>query len=145
LKELQEKKYPFPHSDSSGMLDDLLEKVIIELRPSNCLEEVDKINDLKYCQYHRVVNHPLETCITLKEHIIQLAQDGTIILELDEVDDNNDTKIWCEHCDLAPSMIEELVTTQFGSFELIMLSLMVPTTLVEAEYVPGIPDEDNEG
>jgi len=30
LKELQEKKYPFPNSDLSGMLDDLLEKGVIE-------------------------------------------------------------------------------------------------------------------
>jgi len=29
LKELQEKKYPFPHSNLTGMLDDLLEKGII--------------------------------------------------------------------------------------------------------------------
>jgi len=29
VKELQEKKYPFPDSDLPGMLDDLLEKVVI--------------------------------------------------------------------------------------------------------------------
>ena len=33
LKELQDKKYPFPDSDLSRMLDDLLEKGIIELPP----------------------------------------------------------------------------------------------------------------
>jgi len=31
LKELQDKKYPFPYSDLSGMLDGLLENRIIEL------------------------------------------------------------------------------------------------------------------
>jgi len=31
LKELQEKKYPFPDLDLPGMLDDLLEKGFIQL------------------------------------------------------------------------------------------------------------------
>jgi len=31
LKELQEKKCPFPNLDFSGMLDDLLEKWVIQL------------------------------------------------------------------------------------------------------------------
>jgi len=61
-----------------------------------------------------------------------LAQDGMIILDLNEVAETNHTIIWCEHCSWAPSIREELVTIQFGIFELIMLSLMVPATLVEA-------------
>jgi len=55
-----------------------------------------------------------------------------IILDLNEVAETNHTIIWCEHCSWAPSIREELVTIQFGIFELIMLSLMVPATLVEA-------------
>jgi len=80
LTEFQEKKYPFPDSDLSGMLDDLLEKGIIELPPSKRPEESGRTNDPKYCQYHRAVSHPLEKRITLKEPIMQLAKDGTIIL-----------------------------------------------------------------
>ena len=107
LKELQERKYPFPDSDLSGMLDDLLEKGIIELPPSKRPKEVGKENDPKYCWYHRVISHPLERCITLKEHIMQLAPDGTIILDLDEATETNHTIILCEHYDLAPMMKEE--------------------------------------
>ena len=59
LKELQEKKYPFPDLDLSGMLDDLLKKGIIELPPSKRPEESGRTNDPKYCRYHRVVSHPL--------------------------------------------------------------------------------------
>ena len=84
LKELQEKKYPFLNSDLLGILDDLLEKGIIELPPSKHLEEAGKTNDPKYCRYHRVISHPLEKCITLKGPIMQLVKDGTIILDLDE-------------------------------------------------------------
>ena len=70
LKELQEKKYPFPDSDLSGMLDDLLENEIIELLVLKRPEEDERTTDPKYCHYHRVISHSLEKCITLKEHIV---------------------------------------------------------------------------
>ena len=73
-----------------------------------------------------------------------MAKDGTIILDLDEATKTNRTTIWCEHCHLAPSLIKELVTVQFGSLELVVLPVMVPTTLMEAEPVPNIPNEDDE-
>ena len=66
------------------MLDDLLEKGIIELSPSKRPEESGRTNDPKYCRYHQVVSHPLKKCITLKQRIMQLAKDGTIILDVDE-------------------------------------------------------------
>ena len=84
LKELQEKKYPFPDSDLSGMLDDLLEKGVIELPEPKRTEEVGRTADPKYCRYHRIVSHPLEKCVTLKERIMRLAEEGRIILDLDE-------------------------------------------------------------
>ena len=74
LKELQEKKYPFPNSNLPGMLDDLPEKGIIELPPSKCREKSGRTNNPKYCRYHRVVSHPSEKCITLKERIMQLLK-----------------------------------------------------------------------
>jgi len=46
---------------------------------------------------------------------------------------------------LAPSLIEESVTIQFGSLEPVVLPVTVPTTLMEAEPVPDILNEDNEG
>jgi len=84
LKELQEKKYPFPDSDLLGMLDDLLEKGVIELPESKRPEEVGRTVDPKYCRYHRIVSHPLEKCVTFKERIMRLAEEGRIILDLDE-------------------------------------------------------------
>ena len=70
LKELQEKKYLFPDSDLSGMLDDLLEKGVIQLQEKKRLEEVGRTTDPKYCRYHRVVSHPLEKYIRIKECIM---------------------------------------------------------------------------
>jgi len=89
LKELQERKYLFIDSDLPGVLEALLEKGIIELPQSKSPEEAGKVNNPRYCRYHRVISHPLEKCITLKERIMQLAQDGTIILDLDEAAETN--------------------------------------------------------
>jgi len=82
LKELQEKKYPFPELDLLGMIDDLLKNGIIELPMPKRLEEVGRTTGLKYYRCHRVISHPFEKCIALKEHIIQLVRDGRIILNL---------------------------------------------------------------
>ena len=84
LKELQEKKYSFPDSDLSGTLDDLLEKSVIELPNPKRLEEAGRTADPKYCRYHRIISHPLEKYVTLKESITRLVREGTIILDLDK-------------------------------------------------------------
>jgi len=46
---------------------------------------------------------------------------------------------------LAPSLIEELVTIQFGRLEPVVSPVMVPTTLMEAKPVPDILNKDDEG
>jgi len=60
-------------------------------------EEVGRTIHPKYCHYHKVINHPLEKSITLKERIIQLAKNGRIILDLDKMVDVNHTSISFEH------------------------------------------------
>ncbi|KAM2812105.1 hypothetical protein COP1_044661 [Malus domestica] len=57
LRELEQKVYPFPDSDMDAMLDDLLEKKVIELPECKRPEEMNRINDPKYCKYHRIVGH----------------------------------------------------------------------------------------
>ena len=89
LKELQEKRYLFPDSDLSGMLDDLLEKRVIQLSESKRPKDIRRTTDPKYCRYHRMVSHPLKKCVTLKEHIMRLIKDRTIILDLDDVVEAN--------------------------------------------------------
>jgi len=49
LKELQEKKYPFPDSDFSRMLDDLFEKGVIELLEPKRPEEARRTANPNYC------------------------------------------------------------------------------------------------
>jgi len=71
------------------MLNDFLQKGVIQLLESKRPEDVVMTVDPKYCRYPRMVSHPLEKCITLKEHIMRLIEDGTIILDLDDVVETN--------------------------------------------------------
>ncbi|KAK9756753.1 hypothetical protein RND81_01G118700 [Saponaria officinalis] len=72
LKELEKKK-----------------KKVIELPELKRPNEAGRTADPKYYRYHRVVSHPLEKCIALKEKIMQLAKDGKILLDLDDAAESN--------------------------------------------------------
>ncbi|KAM1878431.1 hypothetical protein ACFX14_040419 [Malus domestica] len=85
LRELEQKAYPFLDSDMDAMLDDLLEKKVIELPECKRPEEMNRINDPKYCKYHRIVSHPVGKCFVLKELITKLAQQGRIELDLEDM------------------------------------------------------------
>ncbi|KAM1444030.1 hypothetical protein ACFX2I_040231 [Malus domestica] len=74
LRELEQKVYLFPDSDMDVMLDDLLEKKVIELPKCKRPEEMNRANDPKYCKYYRIVSHPVGKCFVLKELIMKLAQ-----------------------------------------------------------------------
>ena len=52
LKELKEKKYHFPDYDVPNMLEDLLQKKVIELSKCKHLEEMGCVNDSNYYYYH---------------------------------------------------------------------------------------------
>jgi len=53
VKEASRKEVPpFPDSDLSGMLDDLLENRIIEFPPPKRPEEAGRTADPKYFRYH---------------------------------------------------------------------------------------------
>ncbi|KAM1520348.1 hypothetical protein ACFX1Z_023052 [Malus domestica] len=73
LRELEQKTYPFPDSDVAAMLDDLLKKKVIELPECNHPEEMNCVNDPRYCKYHRIVSHPVGKYFVLKELIMKLA------------------------------------------------------------------------
>ena len=69
------------------MLEDLLQKKVIELPECKRLEEMGRLNDPNYCHYHRIVSHPVEKCFILKDLIMKLAKQRRIHLDLDEVVD----------------------------------------------------------
>jgi len=63
----KEKECLYFGSDAPELLDKLLKKVLIELPKSKRLEEIGRINDSKYCRYHRIISHLIEKCRTFKE------------------------------------------------------------------------------
>ena len=67
--------------------------------------------DLKCYCYHRMVNHPLKKCITIKKRIIQLAKEGRIILDLDDIVEANHVSF----------QTRELCSLQFGNLEPVVL------------------------
>jgi hypothetical protein len=109
LLEMQEKQYPFPDSDVSKMLDYLLTLKVIELPEMKHPEEANQTNDPKYCKYHRLISHLVERCFVLKDKIMELARQGKITFDDDDVVTSN----------LAMAITPTTSTffIQFGSFE----------------------------
>ncbi|KAH7849590.1 hypothetical protein Vadar_020094 [Vaccinium darrowii] len=128
LKELQEKRYPFPDADVPSMLEDLLEKEVVQLPECKRPEEMGKIHDPRYCHYHRIVSHPTEKCFVLKDLIADLARKKKILLDVDEVAESNHTvitiegptsssKIMTAESATTPTLGAIFKTMQFGLFD----------------------------
>ena len=56
LTELQEKTYPFPNSDLSGILDELFVNGMISLPEPKRHKEVGRTTDPKYCHYCKMAS-----------------------------------------------------------------------------------------
>ncbi|KAM1168097.1 hypothetical protein FF1_030016 [Malus domestica] len=131
LRELEQKAYPFPDSDMDARLDDLLEKKVIKLPEYKRPEEMNRINDPKYCKYHRIVSHPVGKCFVLKELIMKLAQQGRIELDLKDTAATHTTTIAFRSFDPVP-----LQTTPDHSYQ--CLSCTIPS----AQPSPGVNEHD---
>jgi hypothetical protein len=79
LKEWQEKVYPFPNSNISRMLDDLLEANLIELLEVKRPEKTNQVDNPNYCKYHCLISHLVEKCFILKDKIMRLHKNRDII------------------------------------------------------------------
>lgn len=153
LKELQVIKYPFPDSDLSGMLDDLLEKGIIELPKSKRSKEAGRTNDPNFSHFHRVIGYPIEKCITLKERIMQLAKGGKILLDLDEKAETNHVTAMVgssnsSHCSTQrdDTLFQQAHMIQFGTLEPMIVEVLGQAPKVEVDKTIGLaPDDDDEG
>ncbi|KAA0046823.1 ty3-gypsy retrotransposon protein [Cucumis melo var. makuwa] len=118
LKARQEKIYPFPDSDLPDMLDQLLEKQLIQLPECKRPAEMGTVNDPNYCKYHWVISHPVEKCFVLKELILKLVLDKKIELEFDDVAQTNHAAVIIQS-DSRLSAIGSLI--QFGSLEPVVI------------------------
>ncbi|KAM1358731.1 hypothetical protein ACFX15_044968 [Malus domestica] len=131
LRELEQKVYPFPDSDMDAMLDDLLEKMVIELPECKRPEEINRINDPKYCKYHRIVSHPVGKCFVLKELIMKLAQQGRIELDLEDTAATHTTTIAFGTFDPVPLQVALDYSYQCSSY-----------TIPSAQPSPGANEQD---
>ncbi|KAA0031754.1 ty3-gypsy retrotransposon protein [Cucumis melo var. makuwa] len=138
LKERQEKVYPFPDSDLPDMLDQLLEKQLIQLLECKRPAEMGRVNDPNYCKYHRVISHPVEKCFVLKELILKLALDKKIELELDDVAQTNHAAVIIQS-DSRLSAIGSLI--QFGSLEPVVI-YSSPEDLQNNDFRTDSPKEE---
>ncbi|KAM2292456.1 hypothetical protein ACFXTI_027193 [Malus domestica] len=117
--------------DMDAMLDDLLEKKVIELPECKRPEEMNRINDPKYCKNHRIVSHHVGKCFVLKELIMKLAQQGRIELDLEDTAATHTT------------------TIAFGSFDPVLLQTTFDhsyqcssCTIPSSQPSPGANEED---
>ncbi|KAA0050346.1 ty3-gypsy retrotransposon protein [Cucumis melo var. makuwa] len=74
---------------TQDMLEQLIEKQLIQLPECKRPEQAEKVDDSNYCKYHRVISHPVEKCFVLKELILKLARENKIELDIDEVAQTN--------------------------------------------------------
>ncbi|KAA0050735.1 retrotransposon gag protein [Cucumis melo var. makuwa] len=129
LREKQKKVYPFPDSDVADMLEQLIEKQLIQLPECKRLEKPGKVDDSNYCKYYRVISHPVEKCFVLKELILKLARENKIELDIDEVAQTNHVAVNMTSS-VPPSILlydqrESLI--QFGTFESILVRFQQKT------------------
>ncbi|GKV35504.1 hypothetical protein SLEP1_g43762 [Rubroshorea leprosula] len=124
LKELQQKEYPFADSEVPAIFEQLLALNLIELPAPKRPEEVGRVNDPKYCKYHRIVSHPIGKCFVLKDMIVRLEKEGKIQLESEE-----------------GSVATNVAMVSFGSFSPVPLLLVQPTPIMvqPKEFGPHLP------
>ncbi|KAA0062704.1 retrotransposon gag protein [Cucumis melo var. makuwa] len=110
---------------TQDMLEQSIEKQLIQLPECKRPEQAGKVDDPNYCKYHRVISHPVEKCFVLKELIQKLACENKIELDIDEVAQTNHVAVNMTSSVL-PSILlydqrESLI--QFGTFEHVLVRL----------------------
>ncbi|KAA0041162.1 retrotransposon gag protein [Cucumis melo var. makuwa] len=88
-KFIRKKFIPFSDSDIANMLEQVIEKQLIQLPECKRPKQARKVDDLNYCKYHRVISHPIEKFFVLKDLILKLARENKIELDIDEVAQTN--------------------------------------------------------
>jgi len=85
----EENEYPYSEFDVPKMLHKLLEKGLIELPESKRPKEVGKTDDPKYCEYHRIIGHPIEKCNAFRGQVLQLEKEGKITFDGDKTEESD--------------------------------------------------------
>ena len=146
LRERQEKVYQFLDSDVADILDQRLDKQLIQLLEYKRPKQDEKIEDPKYYKYHWIISHPVGKCFVLKELILKLAREKKIELDIDEVAQTNHVVVEMT-LSVPPSTQlydQRKNLIQFGTFEPIVVQFhqrIVTTYSTKKEE----PVEDDDG
>ncbi|CAK9133612.1 unnamed protein product [Ilex paraguariensis] len=81
LKERKEVKYTFKDDDVEEIFNSLLKAKAIKLPEPMQLYEVNKTDDLKFCQYHWILSHSLQDFYVLKNSIQAMVNKGYIEIQ----------------------------------------------------------------
>ena len=109
FKECKQKVYPFPNEDVPNIFKQLLQMKLIEFPKCKRLEDIGKVDDPNYCEYHRIIGHPIQKCFIFKEQIMKLAKENRIDLDFNEVVESNHVTI---ACDVLPTLKQGTNTNQ---------------------------------
>ena len=96
FKEREQKVYSFPDEDVPNILEQLLQLKLIELPKCEQPEDMRKVDDHNYCEYHHIIGHPIQKCFVFKEQIMKLAKENKIDLNFNEVVESNHVTIACD-------------------------------------------------
>jgi choline kinase len=90
--------YPFPNSNISRMLDNLLEANLIRLTKVKHPEEANQVDNSNYYKYNFLISHLVEKCFVLKEKIMMLYENGDIIFYNEIIASNITTMVNLSPC-----------------------------------------------
>ncbi|KAA0056396.1 retrotransposon gag protein [Cucumis melo var. makuwa] len=129
------------------MLEQLLEKQLIQLPECKRPEQVGKVDDPNYCKYHRVISHLIEKCFVFKELILRLAREKKIELDLEEVAQTNHAAAMIVSEALSPRLIFEQTESlvQFGTFEPVVVQFHQEVAPEDSQETERLIEEDDEG
>jgi len=66
----EENEYPYSEFNVQKTFHKLLKKGLIELPKSKRSEEVGRTDDPNYCEYHRIIGHPIEKCNAFRSQLL---------------------------------------------------------------------------
>jgi len=89
LRDYEKNEYSYSKFDAPKMLNKLLGKGLIELPKSSRPEEIRRINDPEYCEYHGSISHSIGKCKSFKRQVLQLAKKEKITLDEEDIKESD--------------------------------------------------------
>lgn len=83
MKEHQEKAYTFHLDDLESLFWQTIKSQDIILPKLKRPTKADKVNDPKYCKYHRILEHTLQDCFMFKDKLQELINKNTVELDVE--------------------------------------------------------------